>query len=67
MNDTTVVEVRTENCVLSNFFREKYAPRVADDVMDAIFFQFALATTAAISTTADWSVTDTKLAKSAPC
>jgi len=60
MNDTTVVEVRTETAFYRTF-PGKYAPRVADDVMDAIS-SVCLATTERSSERRDWSITDTKLA-----
>jgi len=60
MNDTTVVEVRTETAFYRTF-PGKYAPRVADDVMDAISFSLPGDDGSDLHD-ADWSVTDTKLA-----
>lgn len=59
LNDTTVVEVRTD----AAFYRTypgKYAPRLADDVIDTISFALPGDNGSDLHD-ADWSVTDTKL------
>jgi len=60
LNDTTVVEVKTETTFYRTF-PGKYAPRLADDVMDAISFNLP-GDNGSDFRDADWSVTDTKLA-----
>jgi TonB family protein len=60
VNDTKVVEVRTETAYYRTF-PGKYAPRTADDVMDAISFNLPGDNGSDLHD-ADWSVTDTKLA-----
>lgn len=60
LNDTPVVEVRTETAFYRTF-SGKYAPRLADDVMDAISFNLP-GDNGSDFHDADWAVTDAKLA-----
>jgi TonB family protein len=60
LNDATVVEVRTETAFYRTF-PGKYAPRLADDVVDAISFNLP-GDNGSDFHDADWSVTDAKLA-----
>ena len=60
LNGTTVVEVRTETAFYRTF-AGKYAPRLADDVIDAISFSLP-GDNGGDFHDADWGVTDTKLA-----
>ena len=59
LNDTTVVEVRTETAFYRTF-PGKYAPRLADDVVDAISFNLP-GDNGNDFHDADWNVTDAKL------
>jgi TonB family protein len=58
VNDTAVLEVRTETAFYRTF-PGKYAPRLADDIMDAISFN--LPGDNGDFHDPDWGVTDTKL------
>lgn len=60
LNNTTVVELRTETAFYRTF-PGKYAPRLADDVMDAISFNLP-GDNGGDFHDVDWSVTDSKLA-----
>jgi len=60
LNDTTVVEMRTD-AAFYRTFPGKYAPRLADDVMDAISFSLP-GDNGSDFHDADWNVTDAKLA-----
>jgi TonB family protein len=60
LDDTTVVEVRTETAFYRTF-PGKYAPRLADDVAEAISFNLPGDNGSDLHD-ADWNVTDTKLA-----
>lgn len=60
LNGTKVVEVSTEKAFFRTF-PGKYAPRAADDVIDAISFNLP-GDNGTDFHDADWSVTDTKLA-----
>ena len=60
LNDTTVLEVRTETAFYRTF-PGKYAPRLADDTMDAISFNLP-GDNGSDFHDPDWGVTETKLA-----
>jgi TonB family protein len=60
LNDTTVIEMRTDTAYYRTF-PGKYAPRLADDVMDAISFSLP-GDNGSDFHDADWSVTEMKLA-----
>jgi TonB family protein len=59
VDGATVVEMRTEDAFY-RLFPGKYAPRLADDVMDAISFNLP-GDNGADFRDLDWSITDTKL------
>jgi TonB family protein len=59
LNDTTVLEVRTETAFYRTF-PGKYAPRLADDIMDAISFNLP-GDNGSDFHDPDWGVTETKL------
>jgi TonB family protein len=59
LNETTVIEVRTETAFYRTF-PGKYAPRLADDVVDAISFNLP-GDNGNDFHDADWNVTDAKL------
>jgi len=59
LNNTTVVEVRTETAFYRTF-PGKYTPRVADDLIDAISFDLP-GDNGSDFHDVDWSITDTKL------
>jgi hypothetical protein len=59
LNGQTVLEVRTETAFYRTF-AGKYAPRLADDIMDAISFNLP-GDNASDFHDPDWGVTDTKL------
>ena len=59
LNDTTVLEVRTE-AAFYRTFPGKYAPRLADDIMDAISFNLP-GDNGNDFYDPDWGVTETKL------
>jgi TonB family protein len=60
LNDTTVLEVRTETAFYRTF-PGKYAPRLADDIIDAISFNLP-GDNGSDFHDPDWGVTETKLA-----
>ncbi len=60
LNDKKVIEVRTETAFYRSF-PGKYAPRLADDVIDAISFSLPGDNGSDLHDS-DWSITDTKLA-----
>ena len=60
LNDTSVVEVRTETAFYRTF-PGKYAPRLADDVIDAISFNLP-GDNGNDFHDADWNIVDAKLA-----